>query len=423
MPPPQPHHFLLSLALALGAMSSNALAYPFALTHPQVQSTTPVQPDSKLPQATPAASPAKPPPAESLSQPRQWTLRHTTHIVISGDLDSIKLVSDIAAAVAQARQDGSDLFLLELNGRRWRADLILAIARIFRSESSPSQCVVYLNPRDQSISSGHAALALIADAAFLTPGSHIRFDTPDDLWPLSTPDVDRDTVDRDLRALMSNILQDRKADPLALTLFPRPSCPLVLIDSDGLQKLSPVSTPGTKIIPITTASSNSQSLRFDLDTERALALGIISGTARSPADALTQLGVRAKRLSRIDCASTLPAARERLLADVEFINGTRRRAQGAIDAVYRLRTAESVSKQRRTGADQSAPLAAALKRIESLEALVQDYPELLRTPPPGTTHIAQNSESIATAWRTFFQSRRSDLESLHGKAQTLCEKR
>ncbi len=52
------------------------------------------------------------------------------------------------------------------------------------------------------------------------------------------------------------------------------------------------------------------------------------------------------------------------------------------------------------------------KKIGTLEALTGEYPELLRSPAPGTTTLPANGKQSDAAWKECFQDRRDDLSKL-----------
>lgn len=57
------------------------------------------------------------------------------------------------------------------------------------------------------------------------------------------------------------------------------------------------------------------------------------------------------------------------------------------------------------------------EQIAALEQDLRDYPELLRTTPPGQTEVGAKPSSFAAKWRSMIQSRKDKLSKLKAKAE------
>ncbi|MCC6678717.1 MAG: hypothetical protein IT436_16415 [Phycisphaerales bacterium] len=79
----------------------------------------------------------------------------------------------------------------------------------------------------------------------------------------------------------------------------------------------------------------------------------------------------------------------------------------------------SVSKDtyRKAGQRGLEKVAQTEEQIAALEQDLRDYPELLRTAPPGQTEVGAKPSSFAARWRSMIQSRRDKLAKLRAKAE------
>lgn len=359
-----------------------------------------------------------------------WQNLNVANLVIAGDLDSQKMSGDVRDAVSAAKSDGADVIIAELSGRRWRLDVLLDIARALKTEGhsgASGRLVVFLNAEGRksaelTVGTGVATIGFLGEACYLSPRGKIGFENADELKQLMPEDFDADGGDREIRGLAWSSLQTRGGDALLTLLAPRPAGALFAVRSDdGAWKLATEPPSAGSSTPIVRAGAEGvQDLSIDAAT--AERIGMISGTCRSVSEVLSKRMIRAKRVRRFDVVSGLSAARETFEKSAASVDDARKKAKGAIDAVYTSKAANMVSRQRRVGQEHLQPLTQASSDLQRMEKLVQEYPELMRTVPPGVTEVNQDSKSVSMAWRNYFQTRRNDLETLHARASTLASK-
>lgn len=72
---------------------------------------------------------------------------------------------------------------------------------------------------------------------------------------------------------------------------------------------------------------------------------------------------------------------------------------------------------RKAGVRGLEKVAQTQEQIEALEQDLRDYPELLRTAPPGQTEVGAKPSSFASKWRSMVQARKDKLAKLKAKAE------
>lgn len=373
----------------------------------------------------PAASPREPVKADQASKPQespQWASLNVAHIRVVGDLDSARLLAAFEEACRGARNAGSDVVVVECAGRKWRSDVLLGMAKAMKPDGWNGK-VLMLVPAsgDGAASMAMVSLGLCVDACFVASRAKITHGESDELATLLPEDFDKDSCERDLRGLAWTAMQSRGGEALLTSIVPRPSCALYLgAGTDGRPRALPEPAPDGAKEPLIRPVSGGEQLAIDAQT--AERIGLITGQARSPSEVLSRSMIRAKKSHRFEVVSELARAKERMERELKVVDEAKRKAKGAIDSVYSLRALDAVPRQRRVGVEQKPLLESAARQLESIEKLAIEYPELLKTVPPGTTEIGQDARSISHAWKNYFQSRRTELESLLAKALSLSEK-
>lgn len=355
-------------------------------------------------------------------------VRTLTHIRVLGDLDAMKLAEQTARALEVARSEKNPTVVLELDGKRWRSDVVLAMARACKHDRGSSQLIVYLanETGSREIGTGQMSLALLADACYMSPKVKLTFSPGDDLRALMPEESNHEQIARDLRAMAWTGLQERGGDPLLLTLAPRPSSALMLArvgeGDNAAWKLSPTPIAGAEMTTIARADHAQEPASASMTTETALRTGLCKGVAANLNEIVSRQGLKVGRTRRETITSGLGGARQSLEQGLREIDEVRRRSEAAIDAVYRLKSNDVLVRQRRTGEEQRPMLEAAQARLMAIELLTQEYPELLTRPPPSATIVGQTASTTTKAWREAFNTRRSDLSKLLDRARTLIEK-
>lgn len=405
-------------------------------------------------------------PVAGLTRPAVVTLR--------GDLDCVKLVGEVRAAVEECSRAECGVVVLELSGTRWRADVALQIAEVLRQareqpttgaagaaggpnerrtdgnrrETAP-RIVVFLNGAnadDGLVGGGQAALALIADACVIGPQTRVEASSAQqmkDLCPSGSACVK--AID-ELREMIAARVAERarshaggqanspvgaSADAWAAAL-PTPSKPVWLAGKDpwsGQARALTTSKPRsgevfTGQLICGPENAEAATLALNLSAEQSLDSKLAFAKATSATTALVALGVRGSPVKRLTVSADLAGARERLSAVLKDLDPQLRAVeQAARDAGY-SRSAESLSRRRRIGQEGLTQLAALEEKLMAGEQVLSAYPELLLALPPGQTPVGQKSGAgYEGLWRTLLQDWRDRVASARARCKALAEAR
>ncbi len=357
--------------------------------------------------------------------------RKVLHLKLRGELDCIKVVGELERALDRARADGVDVAVLEIGGDQWRADVLLGAMKLLKTERP--KVVAWLNdPSDHRVGTGQAALALMASRCYLAPKTEVVFDGSEALRAGAPALTEWEQIDRDIQALLWGSLKERGRELLMAAMLPAPSQPLwAMFDRSPtsgpgakLQKLmmtEPSSAESTRCIAITSGSADRGSIRVKIDTELALALKLADGSTREVGQLLAAERLSPQPLIRAEVVSGFPDARERLVRSLAAVDAAIERLDKTLDESEKLKGSDVV-RRKRQAVPTSVPLAdEAMKCLLDAEKLTVEYPELLRSPPPGATVVELTPHRLSAAWFYAFQDRRESVTELRARAARLSE--
>lgn len=400
--------------------------------------------------ATGAQPPASPEPSREPDPPVvaiPLEKQRVGHLKLTGDLDHMKLARQFGDELAAFKRDGVELFVLELNGDRWRADVVSEMIRTASTGGIGSRSgaggamgvpwIVWLcDPVDNRVGTGQAALAAVADRCYLGPKTEIVFEPGNDarsLAPPGTPTqpgVNWDQIDQDLQAAVWARLQSRSCDMLLASVLPTPRQPLWIIGVSGggaggpslkLVAAEPGTAGGTRAPALVWPAPGGESgaMRLRMEASAAVGLGLAAGQAKELGQILAARRIAPRPVIRHELQSGLAGARERLDRDLSAIDAARERLDKSLDEAERLRGHDATKRRSQAGADAVALADEASRKLLAAEALTGEYPELLRGPPPGQTSIGLTDARLGFAWNTAFQTRREALTELRNRAARL----
>lgn len=381
-------------------------------------SALPVEPERPGPAASPGAAARR---------------GKVVHLQIKGDLDSMKLVREFSAELASADQSGIALLLIELDGNRWRADVVWGLVQAARAVGAPTAAWL-ADPKDNRVGTGQALVAVLASTAgaecWLAPKTAIVLDPGDDLRAQAPEETDWERVDRELSGAAWTALKARNADTeLAATLLtPGAAGPVwVVVPTDdtpprltGERPVGDAARQARRLVSVMPGASGAaaaDSAHVEIPADLALRLPIAAGTARGPGEILTRHGSAAQpRVSR-SIQSGLGAARRQVEQDATKIDRALESADQRLRDLPRPSDPDYTIRKRRAGNDTLPLLNDAQVALEQCERIIAEYPELLKATAPGRTPVGEDPKLAKMSWRLSFQARRDTLVKLLAKAR------
>lgn len=362
---------------------------------------------------------------------------------IHGDLDNARLVRDVATALGEPRAEGFELVVLEVSAQRWRTDVLAQLLAVFsaakvgaargevESEGDRVRLVTWLNTEAARVSTAGAVLAIVSHAAYATSRLEIVHDPGDEVRNLAPPETDWGSHEQAVRAAVWSRLSARGSDVLLAAAIPSPQQALWLVprgpDESGpklkVTDREPASADGRSgdVVRLTTAvtAMGAGVFRLKVSAEMLGQLGLVQASARELGQILAAEQVASRQTVRREVRSGLDAARKRLTDDFAGIDEARHRMDQTLDEAERAKGQEAARKRARAGLSAASLADESLRRLMACERLTEDYPELLRDPPPGQTSVGVAEQRLAWVWSQAFQSRREELAELRARADRL----
>lgn len=349
------------------------------------------------------------------------------HVELQGDLDSIRLVARLDEEIACAAKANAGLVLLELDGDKWRADVVWAAGQ--RIRAGPVPVAVYLSDATgRAVGAGQLLLGLLAAECFVAPGTVVREVPGDDLRHLAPEGCDFEQITRELSGAIYTRLADLhapseladvlvglgagKAQPLLWALYePAAQTPARLQREDPVEII-----PGTRSVPIVTRAIEG-SARLIIPADTGVALRLYRASQASPASVCAALGYRAGIKSHVRIDSGLAEARRQAGDDLQAIDTLAERVKALLDLPDPPDAATSPDRYRRAGKTAADEIDAGRALLRRCEQALEDYPELLRAPAPGQTAVGGKASVYASRWRSAVQSPRDRLDKLEARAR------
>lgn len=335
-------------------------------------------------------------------------------IELRGELDHAAQLEDIRKAVAQARSDGVQIVTLEIRGRAWRYDLSRALAEfvgssevpvaIFTAEASIGVALAGAAARGGCWSKEDLTLLREDDASeLLVNAKSVRDDAKD--WVK----VDGWSILRTHDALRAAIIDPRKE----CWLIESPRGTVTISDDRSAEPAGPTVK---RVIPI----SDPAHARLRIGLDDAVTLGLLAGRARNASDAL-RLAAERLGMSRLDIRSER-AIGQRLRDRRDRVASLADAALAELDSAEKAmeidpgKTVSGPGVRNLAGTAALSHIAGAKLKIDQIEALLTECPEILRAPAPNMTTIGATPATITSRWRSQIEGLRKQAIKLERKA-------
>lgn len=380
-------------------------------------------------QPAPPASPAQPAAPPTSSTPKAATERREAFGIELVALDTTYAGRQLAEAFHRAAQEKAPaITLLIAPTLPWRSDLVRDALLLIKESRVPVLVFTRRHESRETVSWGAAALG-IASASWGDPigDLSIRIERDDEHRELAPEKTAWSSVEADLRDLLGPHLARRAWLDGAADVFFWPRETWWVLESKSardhsghsLTREEPKPAADLAVVKLVSAGVSSA----EPFTVRLSHLAGSRGEApRVPEQVdvfCRKAGVRFFGKSDADISTPLARVRNDVMSMMTRIIASRRLIDEALDAAGRpsLRKEEAAEAAR----GQENALKDLHLDLEAVEASLADYPEILRTVPPGKTSVASKPSLQPARWRSLVQSERDGAEALRERCRRLIE--
>jgi hypothetical protein len=107
--------------------------------------------------------------------------------------------------------------------------------------------------------------------------------------------------------------------------------------------------------------------------------------------------------------------------DLTAVDVAKEKLDKALDEAEKFKGLDAPRRKIKVGKENIPIADEAAKKLDGVEQLTLDYPELLRVAPPGVTAVEMTPQRLSMAWHNAFQDRRNKLTELRARAVRLAE--
>lgn len=361
------------------------------------------------------------------TEPAPHCAEGSGEILVDGDLLYMKAADDFTALLAQTATSGAKQVRVHVACAEARMEVIVAMARAIRTAGIP----VHVHLADRSPHDGrvdpatrppmqarYLLLAASADSASMMARLPFR----EESRPGAAGDETMGQTVQQAVELMTEGLTHRGMDAeVAATLAraalePQEALWLVLDAAGHAKEISRVAPSGQLGVELVTSYqgvpvfllSAKDAARAGFAFTTAPGAGEAEPSAASDRSSGKPLEVRGDEYSRrADRARQWLPSIDNLLKNIDEV----------LDLPDPAKRSVSKDTYRKAGQRGLEKIAQTQEQIEALEQDLRDFPELLRTAPPGQTDVGAKPSSFAAKWRSMIQSRKDKLARLKEKAE------
>lgn len=358
--------------------------------------------------------PAKAPPKEAV-------------VVRVRALDSGQAGKEFHELVQKAKEEKAPALVLIVEADLpWRSDVV----RDALADTKEAPVAVAIGPSapGAGVSWGAAALGLAARHLGTPDGTlAVRVETDAEARGLVAGKVDWPGVEADLRDLLAPHTARRGwvTEGPEVLVFPREGWWSVLASRGGPRRVVHGERPsvgeGERVQEVCKAGTGSDPAPFTLDTrwvdtgtgERVVSAGKWQDLCRV-------IKVKAPARAGETTTSSVAEVREGVVKALEQVRGFREQVeQGLVEAEKKGTPPQQAA---RAGMRERSRIRGAETALKAVEALLDRFPEVLRTVPPGSTTVNAKPGTNPAKWRTLVQGHRDALAKLEARAAALEEK-
>lgn len=346
------------------------------------------------------------------------------HIRVVGTLDSISMVRELQSHIHAAKIDGMDAVLIEFGPGRFRQDLVWVLGRTITE--ADARVWVFLAGRSGTALGPEALeLGILASRCWVMPGVRFEWEGLAESEGMIPESVDRERLSRERYSDLWVALERRGANVRVADGLLRPTAPFralrVMAGKTTLMDGPVDSAERGDVLTLVEPMADGGS-KGSIGTDMALALGLVDGVLGSPREAIRAgLGdhvVGSIRTRRVTVENGLGRA----VAEAHRLIGEARADSAKADNLLRRRLDSGLGQAayERAVRERAAEALVSVERgevsLRSLESLMRDHPEILRTRGPVQADLPGIEESSKAAWAREIEQIRRNLATTRSRA-------
>lgn len=346
------------------------------------------------------------------------------HIRVVGTLDSISMVRELQSHIHAAKIDGMDAVLIEFGPGRFRQDLVWMLGRTIAE--ADARVWVFLAGRSGTALGPEALeLGILASRSWVMPGVRFEWEGLAESEGMIPESVDRERLSRERYSDLWVALERRGANVRVADGLLRPTAPFralrVMAGKTTLMDGPVDSAERGDVLTLVEPMADGGS-KGSIGTDMALALGLVDGVLGSPREAIRAgLGDRVAgsiRTRRVTVENGLGRA----VTEAHRLIGEARAESAKADNVLRRRLDSGLGQAayERAVRERAAEALVSVERgevsLRSLESLMRDHPEILRTRGPVQADLPGIEESSKAAWAREIEQIRRSLATTRSRA-------
>lgn len=343
--------------------------------------------------------------------------RPVRHVVVA-DLETMRTAREVDRRLRDASGGRVDAFVLELNGDRWRSDVVRHVGASLRA--SGVRTIVWLrDTRGKTVGAGQAVLGLVATECWIDPGTEVRRREADDAGMLAPKGTNHPRLTQEIMAWAAEGARSRGTDPLALRILIGEAAPMWATrpTTEGAWRLTPSEPEESDTAEPVVRPGDDGGLETRLTAEQVVGLKIASGEAAHVGQMFAWRGVSPNASVGLPIGGNLAAILEGVAGSLEAVDRQIASIEAELGAKPRGERSDTRSFFRELGVRVLKRTEEARRSLGACEKRLEDDPEIVRTPPPGTTRVAGDADRHAAEWRRAFQTRLAHLARLEKKAR------
>ncbi|MCW5755797.1 MAG: hypothetical protein KIT54_01020 [Phycisphaeraceae bacterium] len=334
------------------------------------------------------------------------------------------MVRELQSHIHAAKIDGMDAVLIEFGPGRFRQDLVWMLGRTITE--ADGRVWVFLAGRSGTALGPEALeLGILASRSWVMPGVRFEWEGLAESEGMIPESVDRERLSRERYSDLWVALERRGANVRVADGLLRPTAPFralrVMAGKTTLMDGPVDSAERGDVLTLVEPMADGGS-KGSIGTDMALALGLVDGVLGSPREAIRAgLGDRVAgsiRTRRVTVENGLGRA----VTEAHRLIGEARAESAKADNVLRRRLDSGLGQAayERAVRERAAEALVSVERgevsLRSLESLMRDHPEILRTRGPVQADLPGIEESSKAAWAREIEQIRRSLATTRSRA-------